>query len=159
MAGTIVKSGTNRTISLYLTDVPSSSYTIGQVAVTAATDLLGHCKSMQFPEPSSDDIDVTDWDSEAKEYENGMIDFGEANSVRNLTSDEYESAMDLAQVGTKKILTVTVKNKAGTEIIKRQGECTVKAPSVANTEVDGVLEVTTTYKMSGTFAKFTGTVS
>lgn len=159
MAGTIVKSGNNRTISLYLTDVPSSSYTIGQVAVTSSTDLLGHCKSMQFPEPSSDDIDVTDWDSEAKEFEQGMIDFGEANSVRNLTDDEYETAMDLAQAGTSKILTVTVKNKAGTEIIKRQGLCTVKAPSVANTEVDGVLEVTTTYKMSGTFAKFTGTIS
>lgn len=158
MAGTIVKSGNNRTISLYLTDVPSSSYTIGAVDVAAA-DLLGHCKSMQFPEPSSDDIDVTDWDSEAKEFENGMIDFGEANSVRNLTSDEYESAMDLAQAGTSKILTVTVKNKAGTQIIKRQGLVTVKAPSVANTEVDGVLEVTTTYKMSGTFAKFTGTIS
>ena len=159
MAGTIVKSGNNRTISLYLTDVPSSSYTIGAVDVTAANDLLGHCKSMQFPEPSSDDIDVTDWDSEAKEFEQGMIDFGEANSVRNLTNDEYESAMDLAQAGTSKILTVTVKNKAGTEIIKRQGLVTVKAPSVANTEVDGVLEVTTTYKMSGTFAKFTGTIS
>lgn len=158
MAGTIVKSGNNRTISLYLTDVPSSSYTIGTVAV-ATTDLLGHCKSMQFPEPSSDDIDVTDWDSNAKEFEQGMIDFGEANSVRNLTDDEYESAMDLAQAGTSKILTVTVKNKAGTEIIKRQGLCTVKAPSIANTEVDGVLEVTTTYKMSGTFAKFTGTIS
>ena len=158
MAGTIVKSGNNRTISLYLTDVPESSYTIGSVAVATA-DLLGHCKSMQFPEPSSDDIDVTDWDSQAKEFEQGMIDFGEANSVRNLTNDEYESAMDLAQAGTSKILTVTVKNKAGTEIIKRQGLCTVKAPSVANTEVDGVLEVTTTYKMSGTFAKFTGTIS
>lgn len=158
MAGTIVKSGNNRTISLYLTDVPESSYTIGSVAVATA-DLLGHCKSMQFPEPSSDDIDVTDWDSNAKEFEQGMIDFGEANSVRNLTNDEYESAMDLAQAGTSKILTVTVKNKAGTEIIKRQGLCTVKAPSVANTEVDGVLEVTTTYKMSGTFAKFTGTIS
>jgi hypothetical protein len=158
MAGTIVKSGNNRTISLYLTDVPSSSYTIGAVDV-AASDLLGHCKSMQFPEPSSDDIDVTDWDSEAKEFEQGMIDFGEANSVRNLTNDEYESAMDLAQAGTSKILTVTVKNKAGTQIIKRQGLVTVKAPSVANTEVDGVLEVTTTYKMSGTFAKFTGTIS
>lgn len=158
MAGTIVKSGNNRTISLYLTDVPESSYTIGAVAVATA-DLLGHCKSMQFPEPSSDDIDVTDWDSQAKEFEQGMIDFGEANSVRNLTSDEYESAMDLAQAGTSKILTVTVKNKAGTEIIKRQGLCTVKAPSIANTEVDGVLEVTTTYKMSGTFAKFTGTIS
>ena len=159
MAGTIVKSGNNRTISLYLTAVPSSSYTIGQVDVTSSTDLLGHCKSMQFPEPSSDDIDVTDWDSNAKEFEQGMIDFGEANSVRNLTDDEYESAMDLAQAGTSKILTVTVKNKAGTEIIKRQGLCTVKAPSIANTEVDGVLEVTTTYKMSGTFAKFTGTIS
>lgn len=159
MAGTIVKSGTNRTISLYLTDVPQSAYTIGAVDVTGSTDLLGHCKSMQFPEPSSDDIDVTDWDSEAKEFENGMIDFGEANSVRNLTNDEYESAMDLAQAGTSKILTVTVKNKAGTEIIKRQGLVTVKAPSVANTEVDGVLEVTTTYKMSGTFAKFIGTIS
>lgn len=159
MAGTIVKSGNNRTISLYLTDVPAGSYTIGAVDVTAATDLLGHCKSMQFPEPSSDDIDVTDWDSQAKEFEQGMIDFGESNSVRNLTNDEYESAMDLAQAGTSKILTVTVKNKAGTEIIKRQGLCTVKAPSIANTEVDGVLEVTTTYKMSGTFAKFTGTIS
>lgn len=158
MAGTIVKSGNNRTISLYLTDVPESSYTIGTVAV-ATSDLLGHCKSMQFPEPSSDDIDVTDWDSNAKEFEQGMIDFGEANSVRNLTNDEYESAMDLAQAGTSKVLTVTVKNKAGTEIIKRQGLCTVKAPSIANTEVDGVLEVTTTYKMSGTFAKFTGTIS
>ena len=40
MAGTIVKSGTNRTISLYLTDVPTSAYTVGTVAVTASTDLL-----------------------------------------------------------------------------------------------------------------------
>lgn len=159
MAATIVRSGNNRTISLYLTDVPTGTYTIGSVGVTAATDLLGHCKSMQFPEPSQEDIDVTDWDSEAKEYEQGMIDFGEANSVRNLNTDEYESAMDLAQANTSKILTVIVKNKAGTEIIKRQGLCMIKAPSVANTEVDGVLEVTTTYKMSGEFAKFTGTVA
>ena len=159
MAGVVVKSGTNRTISIYLTAVPVSSYTIGAVDVTSSTDLLGHCKSMQFPEPSSDDIDVTDWDSEAKEYENGMIDFGEASSVRNLTDDEYESAMDLAQAGTNKILTVIVKNKAGEQIIKRQGLCTVKAPSVSGTEIDGVMEVNTTYKMSGTFAKFTGTSS
>ena len=159
MAATIVRTGTKRTISLYLTAVPSGTYTIGAVDVTSATDLLGHCKSMQFPEPSQDDIDVTDWDSEAKEFESGMTDYGEANSVRNLNSDEYESAMDIAQAGASKILTVIIKDKAGTQIVKRQGLCTVKAPSIANTEVDGVLEVTTTYKMSGDFAKFTGTIS
>lgn len=160
MSAIIVKSGTNRTISLYLSAIPSSGgpYTPGNYPV-ASTDLLGHCKSMQFPEPSSDDIDVTDWDSEAKEFENGMTDYGEANSVRNLNSDEYESAMDLMQAGNQMVLTVVMKNKAGTAVVQRQGLCTVKAPTIANTEVDGVLEVTTTYKMSGDFAKFTGTIS
>jgi hypothetical protein len=155
MSAIVVRTGDNRTIDLYLSDIPEGTTVAGAIA-PAAADRLTHCKSMQFPEPSSDDIDTTDWDSPAKEFENGMTDFGEAQSVRNLNADEYESAMDIASAGANKALTIIVKNKTGTPVIKRQGFCTVKAPSVGNTEVDGVLEVTTTYKMSGDLAKFTG---
>jgi hypothetical protein len=79
--------------------------------------------------------------------------------VRNINDTEYESAMDLAAAGNTMILTIIGKNKAGTEFMKRQGKCFVKYPSIANTEVNGVLEVTTEYRMTGNFAKFTGTVS
>lgn len=157
----IVKSGNNRTISVYLTAEPQTPYTIGQVDVTASTDFLGHVKSVQLPQPETEEIDVTDYDSPegTKEFEIGSVDFGTANSVRNLNENEYESAMELAAARTKKILTIIVVNKAGTEIIKRQGLCFVKYPQMANTEVNNVLEVTTEYRMTGNFAKFTGTVS
>lgn len=160
MSAVVVKSGNNRTISVYLTDEPSAAYTVGTVAVAAA-DLLGHVKSVQLPQPETEEIDVTDYDSPAgaKEFEQGSVDFGTANSVRNLNDTEYESAMDLAAAGTKKILTIVAVNKAGTKIIKRQGLCFVKYPQVENTEVDGVLEVTTEYRMTGNFAEFTGTIS
>jgi hypothetical protein len=161
MSAVIVKSGNNRTISAYLTAEPQTAYTIGQVDVTASTDFLGHVKSVQLPQPETEEIDVTDYDSPegAKEFEQGSVDFGSANTVRNINDTEYESAMDLAAAGNTMILTIIGKNKAGTEFMKRQGKCFVKYPSIANTEVNGVLEVTTEYRMTGNFAKFTGTVS
>ena len=161
MSAVTVKSGNNRTISAYLTAEPQTAYTIGQVDVTASTDFLGHVKSVQLPQPETEEIDTTDYDSPegTKEFELGSVDFGNANTVRNINDTEYESAMDLAAAGSTMILTIIGKNKVGTEFLKRQGKCFVKYPSIANTEINGVLEVTTEYRMTGNFAKFTGTVS
>ena len=154
MAGIIVRTGTNRTFDVYLSDYTAGTDTPGAVA-PAAADRMAHGKSLQFPEVSSDDVDTTDWDSTAKEFEAGMADYGEAQLTQNLNSNELEDALDLAQAGTNKALTIVIKNKAGTVISKRQGFCTVKGVTVNNTEVDGVLEVQSTYKMSGVLAKLT----
>ena len=160
MSAIIVKSGNNRTISAYLTSVTSGDVA-GSVNVTSSTDYLGHVKSIQLPQPETQEIDVTDYDSPegAKEYEQGSVDFGTANTVRNLNSDEFEDAFDLAAAGTHKWLTFIVKDKSGTAVMQYQVEVFVKYPQVANTEVDGVLEVTTEYRCSGAMKKFSGTVS
>lgn len=154
MAAITVRTGTNRTFDVYLSDYTAGTDTAGAVAPKAA-DRMVHGKSIQYPEMSSDDIETTDWDSLAKEFESGMADYGEAQLTQNFNDQELESALDLVQAGTAKAITIVIKNKAGTVVSKRQGFCVVKGVTVNNTEVGGVLEVQSTYKMSGILAKLT----
>lgn len=157
MSAIVVKTGANRTFDVYLSDYTAGTDTAGAVS-PASADRMVHGKSISYPEMSSDDIDTTDWDSTAKEFETGLPDYGEAQLTQNLNSTELETALDLAQANTNKALTIVIKDKSGTVISKRQGFCTVKGVTVNNTEVDGVLEVQSTYKMSGVLAKLTGTL-
>lgn len=157
MAAIVVKTGANRTFDVYLSDYTAGTDKPGAVA-PAAGDRMVHGKSISYPEISKDDIDTTDYDSTAKEYESGMADYGECQFTQNLNSTELETALDLAQAETNKALTIVIKDKSGTVISKRQGFCVVKGVTVNNTEVDGVLEVQSTYKMSGALAKLTATL-
>ena len=156
MAAIIVRTGANRTFDVYLSTIPTN--TAAGAVEPAAADRFPHGKSISYPEASSDDIDTTDWDSTAKEYESGMSDFGECQLTQNITSDELETSLDAVSTKETKALTIVIKNKAGTVISKRQGFCVPKGTTVNNTEVDGVLEVQTTVKMSGSLEKLTATL-
>ena len=160
MSAIVVRSGINRTISVYLTAVKAGDVA-GSVDVTSSTDFLGHVKSIQLPQPETEEIDVTDYDSPegSREFEQGSVDFGTANTVRNLNSSEFEDAFDLAAAGTHKWLTFIVKDKSGTAVMKYQVEVFVKYPQTNNTDINGVLEVTTEYRCSGAMKKFSGAVS
>lgn len=122
----------------------------GENQTLALADKLAHLVTFEAPNPEADDIDTTDFDSDGKEYEPGMIDYNESTFEQHLVSTEYEDMMTRVQSQDKVTAGYFIVKKDGTTLaVGRKGNAYVKACQLNNIEVDGVFSVTTTLKWTG----------
>ena len=124
---------------------------VGTTNQLNGSDKLTNVYSFTTPQSQAGEIDVTDFDSDAKEFETGMIDNGEVTIVQNLVSSEQYSKMQtFCDEGTKVYFELFVKNKNGEVVVGRQGAGVVKSVNVEGAEAgDNKITFTSTIRVSG----------
>lgn len=128
----------------------SVSAYVGTAEALTAEDRMTNVTTVTFPTSEAEEIDVTDFDSEGKETENGDVDYGTVEITQHLnTGDQYDDMQDLVDSGEKITFMIFVKNKAGEIVIGRKGKGTVKSVSPEGLERNSAFTVKTTIKVSG----------
>lgn len=124
---------------------------VGSSSPLTAEDKLTNVYSFTPPQSQAGEIDVTDFDSDAKEFETGMIDGGEVTIVQNLVyATQYSKMQTLCDNGTTVYFALFVKNKNGDVVAGRQGSGVVKNVSIEGIEAgDNKITFTSTIRVSG----------
>lgn len=124
---------------------------VGAANPLVVDDKLKNVYSFTTPQSQAGEIDVTDFDSEAKEFETGMIDNGEVTIVQNLvTAEQYSKMQTFCDNGTTIYFALFVKNKAGDIVVGRQGTGVVKSVNIEGAEAgDNKMTFTSTIRVSG----------
>lgn len=115
----------------------------------AVADKVGKLTTFTVPTAEPTEIDVTDFDSEGKEYEYGTIDYGELQVTQHLTENEYNDMQERIDNDTEVTVGFFILNKAGTQVVGRKGNARVKSCTIEGVEVDGAMTVQTTFKITG----------
>ena len=115
----------------------------------ALADKIGKLTTFGVPTAEPTEIDVTDFDSDGKEYEYGTIDYGELTVTQHLTADEYNTMQGYIDNDTAVKVAFFILNKAGTQVVGRQGDAKVKSCTIEGVEIDGAMTVNTTFKITG----------
>ncbi|MEE3417908.1 MAG: hypothetical protein VZQ62_01045 [Methanosphaera sp.] len=122
----------------------------GENQTLTIADRLANLVTFEAPNPETTDIDVTDFDSDGKEFEPGTIEYGESTFEQHLTDSEYEDMMTRVQSQDKVTTAYFIVKKDGTTLaVGRKGNAYVKACQLNNIEIDGAFSVTTTLKWTG----------
>lgn len=112
-------------------------------------DKIGKLTTFGVPTAEPTEIDVTDFDSDGKEYEYGTIDYGELTVTQHLTNDEYNTMQGYIDNDTTVKVAFFIVNAAGSQVVGRQGSAKVKSCTIEGVEVDGAFTVNTTFKITG----------
>lgn len=128
---------------------------VGTTEELTAEDRLIHMKTFTIPQAETEMVDVTDFDSDGKEEEPGLTDYGEMQITQHLTKDEYDDMQTLQEEGTLVYFMFFIHNKAGEVIVGRKGKGTVKTVNIEGVEVGSAVTIQTTIKVKGATAKFT----
>lgn len=115
----------------------------------ALADKIGKLTTFGVPTAEPTEIDVTDFDSDGKEYEYGTIDYGELTVTQHLTSDEYSTMQGYIDNDTAVKVAFFILNKAGEQVVGRKGDAKVKSCTIEGVEIDGAMTVNTTFKITG----------
>lgn len=115
----------------------------------ALADKIGKLTTFSVPTAEPTEIDVTDFDSDGKEYEYGTIDYGELTVTQHLTSDEYNTMQGYIDNDTAVKVAFFILNKSDTQVVGRQGDAKVKSCTIEGVEIDGAMTVNTTFKITG----------
>ena len=115
----------------------------------ALADKIGKLTTFSVPTAEPTEIDVTDFDSDGKEYEYGTIDYGELTVTQHLTADEYNTMQGYIDNDTAVKVAFFILNKSDTQVVGRQGNAKVKSCTIEGVEVDGAMTVNTTFKITG----------
>lgn len=115
----------------------------------ALADKIGKLTTFSVPTAEPTEIDVTDFDSDGKEYEYGTIDYGELTVTQHLTSDEYNTMQGYIDNDTAVKVAFFILKKDGTQAVGRQGDAKVKSCTIEGVEIDGAMTVNTTFKITG----------
>ena len=124
---------------------------VGSSSTLALADKLTNVYSFTPPQSQAGEIDVTDFDSDAKEFETGMVDGGEVTIVQNLVSaEQYSKMQTFCDAGTTVYFALFVKNKNGDIVVGRQGSGIVKNVNIEGAEAgDNKITFTSTIRVSG----------
>lgn len=124
---------------------------VGTTEQLSASNKLAHVYSFDLPSAEADEVDVTDFDSEGKEFEMGMVDYGEVTITQNFASgDIYTTVQDWADNGTTVYFQLFLKDKTGAVVLGRKGTGVVKGITVEGVEAGGnKVTVQTTIRVSG----------
>ncbi len=115
----------------------------------ALADKVGKLTTFTVPTAEPTEIDVTDFDSDGKEFEYGTIDYGELQVTQHLTSDEYNKMQGYIDNDTAVKVGFFILNKAGEQVVGRKGDAKVKSCTIEGVEIDGAMTVNTTFKITG----------
>lgn len=115
----------------------------------ALADKIGKLTTFTVPTAEPTEIDVTDFDSDGKEFEYGTIDYGELQVTQHLTSDEYNTMQGYIDNDTAVKVGFFILNKAGEQVVGRKGDAKVKSCTIEGVEIDGAMTVNTTFKITG----------
>ena len=115
----------------------------------ALADKIGKLTTFSVPTAEPTEIDVTDFDSDGKEYEYGTIDYGELTVTQHLTSDEYNTMQGYIDNDTAVKVAFFILNKSDTQVVGRQGDAKVTSCTIEGVEIDGAMTVNTTFKITG----------
>lgn len=126
---------------------------VGTTETLTASDKLAHVTTITFPQTEAEEIDVTDFDSEGKETENGTKDYGNLEITQHLVADEYDNMQDKLDEDTMVYWQAFTLNKAGDVVIGRKGKGYVKTVAPEGLEVDNAFTVQTTIKVYGKTSK------
>lgn len=124
---------------------------VGSSSTITLADKLTNVYSFDIPSASADEIDVTDFDSDGKEFEMGLVDYGEVTITQNFANgDIYETVQDWADDGTTVYFELFLKDKNGTIVLGRKGSGVIKGVTVEGIEAGGSkITVQTTIRVSG----------
>lgn len=126
---------------------------VGENETLTSADKLPHVTGFTPPSSEAEEIDVTDFDSDGKEFETGEIDYGTLEITQYLNTDEYETMQDRVDEGKNVYFMFFVKNKAGEIAVGRQGKGVVKTVTLEGTERGSAITVKTSIKVSGAVTK------
>lgn len=115
----------------------------------ALADKIGKLTTFTVPTAEPTEIDVTDFDSDGKEYEYGTIDYGELQVTQHLTDAEYSTMQGYIDNDTDVKVGFFILKKDGTQAVGRKGNAKVKSCTIEGVEVDGAFTVNTTFKITG----------
>jgi hypothetical protein len=130
---------------------------VGAASPLKKIDKLTNVYSFTTPQSQAGEIDVTDFDSEAKEFETGMIDNGEVTIVQNLVSStQYSKMQTFCDSGTTIHFALFVKDKTGAVVVGRKGTGVVKSVNIEGAEAgDNKMTFTSTIRVSGAVTNIT----
>lgn len=115
----------------------------------ALADKIGKLTTFTVPTAEPTEVDVTDFDSDGKEFEYGTIDYGELQVTQHLTDAEYNTMQGYIDNDTAVKVGFFILKKDGTPAVGRQGNAKVKSCTIEGVEIDGAMTVNTTFKITG----------
>lgn len=132
---------------------------IGESSTLTTADRLPNVKTIGFPSPEASELDTTDFDSTAKETENGLITYSDLTITQHMTDDasatnEFDIQEARSMSGVKVYIEYFLNGKNGV-LMGRKTEGVIKSCVVNNVEMDGVYEVVTTIKVNKATEKVT----
>lgn len=123
---------------------------VGDAEALTVEDKLKNVTTFTLPSSETEEVDVTDFDSEGKEVENGDTDYGTLEITQHLnTADQYDDMQERADSGEIVYFQCFVHDKEGTIVVGRKGKGIVKTVTLEGTERGSALTVKTTIKVSG----------
>ena len=127
---------------------------LGENAELTAEDRLKNVTTFNLPQSETDEIDVTDFDSEGNETEAGSIDYGEFSVTQHLVDGEqYDKVMGLQESGKHVHFQAFVHKSDGSIAVGRKGEGVITGVSLEGVERGSAFTFTTTVKVSGKTSK------
>lgn len=122
---------------------------IGTSSTLSASDKLGHVSEIGDMSSEAEDIDVSDLDSQSREYENGFDSNGNLELTLNLTDAEFTKMKGYKDNGTDLYWGLTIANKAGTHVLGLSGQGQVKSVTLTGLSVGGIIQVQSVVRISG----------